>query len=526
MINISTNKQLNIILTNTNKALAEALGGASKKELEVISQNKDLKSIINSIFEKTSKNSTSDKALLELVKNNPTLKNLGNISTNINDLLNSIKSDKNPLPIEKTLKNLLIDIKNLNEPILKQKLENSGVFLESKLKNAQNPQLELKTALKTLLTTLQGSKIYNAKSILQDIKNLLQTPLLKNTSNEILTNPQNDNTKNLDQLVKNLHSLIEKTQIHLKKIDIINTKDFALQLEKTLHKIEPKILTPQDFKLANIQESLTQLSTQLQQSQNIQAKGIFDILDKIIQTLQTIQKSSLTPKASLDQFIDKKLPQDIRNLIDSLKNIIKQSDPIFSKESVKIIDKLSTLNTPEKLSTQHNVKEIVANDLKAILLKTSDELSKSSHPNQSEIIKQLDKLSLAIDYQQLLSHLSNSSAIYLPFSWEQLEDGNINIKKDKQDRFYCDIELKLKEYGELTLKLILYDKNQLNIHIYSDNNDFKNLIKNNIPSLRSALIDAQVTPREIRLFKSTNNNSSCAYNVNDNPIDVGFEVKV
>ncbi len=422
MINISTNKQLNIILTNTNKALAQIIKSSSPKELEALSQNKDLKSIINSMFEQTSKNSSSDKALLELVKNNPTLKNLSDISTTINELLNTLKSDKNMLPIEKTLKGFLINIKDLDENTLKQKLENSGIFLESKLKNAQNPQLKLKTTLKTLFNMLEGSKVFNAKSILQDIKNILQTSVLQNASNEILAQPQNENTKVLEQLTKNIQKLIQKIEVHLK---------------------EP-------------------------------------------------------PK----------------------------SDPIFSKESIKLLDKLSTLNTPEKLTSQHNIKKIISNDLKSILLKTSEELTNSSNPNQHEITKHIDKLLLTVDYQQLLSHLSNSSAIYLPFSWEQLENGNINIKKDKKDRFYCDIELQLKEYGELTLKLVLYDKNQLNFHIYSDNQKFKELVKQNIPKLRSALIDTQITPREIRLFTKTKSNSNSPYKTNEKPIDMGFEVKV
>ena len=77
MINVSNNKKLDIILPNTNKALREVLKSATPKELETITQNKDLKSIINSLLQESSKNSASDKALLQLLKDNPTLKDLG-----------------------------------------------------------------------------------------------------------------------------------------------------------------------------------------------------------------------------------------------------------------------------------------------------------------------------------------------------------------------------------------------------------------------------------------------------------------
>ncbi len=314
MINLSANaKLLDIILPNTNKALAEVIKNATPKELQLLSGAKDLKSILNSLLTQSSQNKNSDKALLDLLKNNPTLKTLGSASNSIKDLLSSIKSSTNPLPMEKTLNNFLVNIKDLSEPILKQKLINSGVFLESKLKNTQANQ---------------------------------------------------------------------------------------------------------------------------------------------------------------------------------------------------------------------NIKELISNDLKALLLQASDEINNSNHPNKSEILKQMDKLLLQIDYHQLLSHLSNSSSLYIPFSWEQLQEGTIELKKDKESRFYCDIDLKLEEYGELNLKLTLYDENQLNLHIYSNNAAFKEIIKENISSLRSALIQNSITPREIRLFDSSKNATASPYENNDKKIDLGFEVKV
>ena len=313
MINLSANsKQLDILLPNTNRALAEVLKDATPKQLELLSQNRDLKSILNSLLTQSSQNSSNDKALLDLLRNNPTLKALGSATDNIKELLQSVKGQKTSLPIEQTLKNFLTNIKDLSEPILKQKFENSGVFLESKLKNA----------------------------------------------------------------------------------------------------------------------------------------------------------------------------------------------------------------------SAQNIKEIISNDLKSILLQASDEIANSSNPNKSDILKQVDKLLLQIDYHQLLSHLSNSSSLYIPFSWEQLQEGHIELKKDKEDRFYCDIDLKLKEYGALNLKLTLYDENQLNIHIYSDSSDLKEMIKENISSLRSSLIESQITPREIRLFDSVKKSEPSPYENSDKPIDLGFEVKV
>ena len=158
-------------------------------------------------------------------------------------------------------------------------------------------------------------------------------------------------------------------------------------------------------------------------------------------------------------------------------------------------------------------------------MQAGEEIAKSSHVNQSEILKQIDKLSLQIDHYQLLSHLSNGTSLYLPFSWDMLEEGNIEMKKSDDDKFYCDIDLKLKEYGELNLKLTLYEENQLNLHIYSSNEEFKTKVKENIPSLRSALIDTHITPREIRIFEPKAKAPNSPYGAVDDDFQMGFEVK-
>ncbi len=421
MINLSLSKQLDIIAPSTNRALAVVLKEATPQQLETITKDRDLKSIINSLLKESATSSQFDKTLLKLVKNNPTLKGLGNVSSTIKDLLSTLKSDKNSLPIETTLKNFLINIKELNPPVLKQKIENSGIFLESKLKNVQNPQVELKSFLSKLDKTLAKSDIFTVKIIGEKIKELLENPTLKEASNAALLQTSKDDPTALKQVAKSVANILSKLEEHQK---------------------------------------------------------------------------------------------------------IEKADPIFSKESASLAKKLAPFSNPEKLAAHESVKEILSQDLKSILLKAGDEISKSSHPNQAELLKQIDKLSLQIDYYQLVSHLSNSSSLYLPFSWDGLEEGTINLKKDKEDKFYCDINLKLKEYGALKLKLVLYDKNQINIQIYSNSSELKEIIKENIGSLRSALIESQITPREIRLLDEIKKSVASPYESSYNPIDLGFEVKV
>jgi hypothetical protein len=530
MINISTAKQLGIILPNTNKALEKVINDASKEELEVISKGKDLKSIMNNILKQSTTSFSANKELLDLVKNNPTLKNMGDVSTTIKDLLNSIKSDKSPLDIEKVLKNFLTDIKDIKNSEFKQKLENSGIVLESKLKSSKNPQVELKSSLDSLIKTIQKFENTNLSStekvIITKAKTILDSEPLKSASNNsLITKDIKETPKQLTQLASNVEKLISKLKTVLNSADSIHDTKLYQALENLEHKTNPKTLTPQNFKLSSIKTDLEQITQSMSKSFSVDSKSILNTLDKIVQIIKNIEQNTTTPKASIDQLIEKDIPKEITKLSQSIKEGIQKDSPIFSKDVKLILNKLESLNTPVKLHPHQNVKDIISNDLKAVLQQTAQEISQSPHANKHDILANIDKLSLQIDHYQLISHLSNSTSLYIPYSWDMLEDGNITMRKDDKDRFYCDINLKLKEYGELNLKLTLYDKNQLNLHIYSSNEKFKEIMRDEIPDLRSALIDMRITPREIRIYEPKAKQPTSPYQTQDEHIYMGFEVK-
>lgn len=461
MINLSLDKHLGIITPATNKALATVLKEASPKDMQLLSKDKDLKSVITSLLKESTQNADSNKTLLTLVKNNPTLKDLGNVSTTIKELLSSIKNDKEPLKIESVLKKFVLDTKEIGSAALKQKLQDSGVFLESKLKNVQNPQVELKNILSTLEKSIEKSQFPAAKQVVQQIRELLSTPTLKNATNMAFLEAPKDEKAILKSIAKEVSEIVSK--------------------------------------LNEVQKSSTVIKSATQ----------------IMEIVSLKESTSITSKLNEAQ----KAP-------DVINSKAQAPDAALSKETLSLTSKLTLFANAQKLDSHENIKEILSKDLKAILLKTADEALKTAHPNQNEITKQVDKLLLQIDYFQLLSHLSSSSILYVPFSWDSLEEGNIDIKKDKNSAFYCDIDLKLKEYGELKLKLALYEQNQINVHIYSDNKEFKEIVKENISSLRSALIEAHITPKEIRIFDATKKNQTSAYEQEPRDIDLGFEIKV
>ena len=81
-----------------------------------------------------------------------------------------------------------------------------------------------------------------------------------------------------------------------------------------------------------------------------------------------------------------------------------------------------------------------------------------------------------------------------------LEDGSISMKKKDEEKFYCQINLTLKEFGKVDLMLSLYDKNKLDLTIYAQKEEFKTEIRENIQKLKIALNSVDLIPVNIKLL--------------------------
>ena len=425
MITSSTSKTISIILPNTNRALNEVLKSVSPQELQTLTKSKDLNSIVEGLLKRSLQNPSQDKTLLSLVKNNPTLKELGSVTNSLKELVTTLKQEPSPLPLEKKLSSFLSSLKDMSEKNLQSKIENSGLFLENKLKSVQSPQLVLKESLQELVKQLQITKLPNVQSVVNELKALLNSEVFKSIS-------------------KDISQLIAKPDL----------------------------------------TALTELTKKVQPT-----------LDKITERLSSTVDKTIAP-----------------------------NDVLFSKDTKHLLDKLTLLNKPEQLINQTQIKDSLSQDFKAVLLKAQEELQTSQSPNKQELLKQVDKLLLQIDYQQLLSHLSNATSLYLPYEWDMLEDGNITLKNAKDGKFFTDIELQLKEFGLLKLRLGMFENNQLNINITTESPKLKKLLQENIPALKKQLFDVGVTPMSIRFLDEANSLSSAYSNANES-LNAGFEVK-
>ena len=489
MINLNTEARLNIILPNMNKALGEAIQNATPEQLETLKEGKDLKGLLTSVFQDKITASKSDTVLLDILKNSTVFKTMGSLSENLESLLKDLKTSPDLSPKTAVLEKFLKNIALIDTQTLKNQVANSGVFMESKFAAALQKLPDLTQTLEQLKNVLAQAPQNEAKALQTQITKLLENPILTASSQNLQSAVTL--TESLKKLSENLHTLLSKS-------DPLYSKEVSELAQKL-----DQLSVAQEIK-----STLSQLYGSLLSSNATQTNDLLDSIEKLLKNL---------PDSPTDE---------LKAFTQQLKNAIKEED--VTKELSTLMTKLGEFANPKELVTETFLRESMSNDLKSNLLSLHDELSRSSDPNAPKLLELTDKLLTQIDYHQLTSYLGASNSIYIPFSWDQLESGSMAFKKTADKKFYCEINLQLKEYGELNLLMALYEGNQLEIQAHTQKSELKTLIQENIGELRSLLINADLTPRSIRVMEMREISSplSETYTGYQHGSDLGFEVKV
>jgi len=489
MINIPSDARLTIILPNMNKALSEAIKNATPEQLETLKEGKDIKSLLTSVFHDKITASKSDQTLLDLLKNSSAFKNMGSFSDSLQTLLKEMKSSPDMAPKTAILESFLKNITTLNPQNLKSQISSSGVFMESKFAAALNRLPDLILNLEALKSLLSKIPTNDAKALQNSVSTLLSSPVLITSS---------QNLQNALQLTEGLKKIAETLQSLITKTDPLYSKEVAaLTLKLDQHSTTSEIKT-----------TLSQLYGALLSSSAPDTNTLLDSIEKLLKNLSS----------SSDE--------EVKTFTRQLQSAINEGD--LSKELTTIKAKLSEFTNPKELVTEIFLKASMSDDLKSNLLALHEELTQSNAPGVPKLLEQTDKLLTQIDYHQMFSHLSSSNSIYFPFVWDQLQEGSLTFKKTSKQKFYCEINLKLKEYGELDLMMGLYDETQLEIQAHTEKPELKKLIHEHIGELRTLLIDAGLTPRTLRVFErgETAAPLSKTYPPHEGGSDMGFEVKV
>lgn len=502
---VSNNNLLNILLPNDNKILKEALKEADSKTLEQLVKNSasSVSDVLKDLFENLKTGTKSNTNIESILKNSTVFKEMGNFPDSLSTILENLTSEEKNPTLEKfkpQLENFLKNIKDMDANTLKTQLQNSGVFLESKM--TQTPNAKIENILNQVQNLIKDLNTPQAKQVNELISKLIQSP----NSNDFTSN-----LKTLTNSLEKLNNSIQTPQTQNISTSLNQLKNILNEASLTESKISNNVVVNTNTKEnINLQtkELLTQLKNEIVQNPVLQTnKSIMPILENLLKMGNLFDKNESLinqPASSNVTTFTSNFSSNITLLLTSLKDTLENLNPNnlslqnqVTKFIEKIEDIIKELSNPD---THKSQKQNLDEDMKSVLLKMQDELSSKTDAKSQEIAKQVDKLLTQIDYQQLLSLSSNSNSVYLPFLWDMLEDGNISMKKADEDKFYCQINLTLKDFGKVDLMLALYDKNKLDLTVYAQREHFKTAIRDNMQKLKVALNSVDLIPVNVKLL--------------------------
>lgn len=529
---ISNGSALNILLANNNRVLNDALKEADNKTLNNLlkqdSSNSSsstntaassiLKEVLNSIKDGTKSNSS----LENILKNSTAFKDLGNLSSNLSSLLESIKDDESLQKFKPLLENFLKNIKDVTADNLKEQIKNSGIFLENKLSSNPNAKLEnLLQNISNLLKTIDTPEAKNSSQIIDNIlKNIPKDGSLKGS--ELL-----NNLKTLVSSLQNLSSSLNSNQTQTLNNLANELKNFiqnGSMIESKTENLVQKTLTQtqtsetENINSANnikslinnqVKELLTQIKQDLTQNQNIiQNKNILTLIDKLISLPDLFSKSEAILNSVQNSNISN-FSNNFATNLNPLLTALKESLQAINPKNIEIQNQINSLiKKVENIIQEYTNNQLdnpkdnqkLDNDFKSILLKMQDEVAQKTDIKSQDSLKTINNLLTQIDMQQLTSLVSNSNFVYIPFFWEMLEDGTVEIKEKEEDKFFCQIKLTLKDFGKIDLMLSMYDENKLDMTIYAQREHFKVTLRDNLQKLKLALNEANIIPMHIKLL--------------------------
>ncbi|MDN5106537.1 flagellar hook-length control protein FliK [Aliarcobacter butzleri] len=560
---VSNGSLLNILLPNNNKVLNDVLKEADSKNLEQMvksstsstSASTILKELFTSLKDGTKSNSTIE----NMLKNSATFKELGNVSTNLSSLVDELSTDENLQKFKPVLENFLKDVKNIDANALKEQIKNSGIFLESKLSQTPNSKLEnVLTQLQNLVKDINTPQAKQVNELIDKLLQNIKTQTNTNTQvsqNSTATNEFTNNLKTLTSSLQNLNNSLNPTQTQ-------NLSNLANQLKSLINEgtlVESKIenstnLTDKTTNLANnttlkdsinlqTKELLTQIKNDIIQNPNmIQNKNILPMIDNLLKmdnlfskndTIQNFLANS-NSSGNLSTFTSN-FASNLSPLLTTLKESLETLNPNnthLQNHLTKLVDKVEHIIQDLATTPNGKLDTKVSEDMKTVLLQMQDELASKTDPKSVEVAKQVDRLLTQIDLHQLTSLVSNSNYVYLPFFWEMLEDGSIEMKQKDEEKFFCQINLTLKDFGKVDLMLGLYDKNKLDLTIYAQREHFKTAIRENMQQLKIALNSVELIPVNVKLLDMKEDNKESSKptqtyinNYNNQDLSSGIDIR-
>ena len=460
-----------------------------------------------------------------------------NLASELSNLAKSLEAEaaQNESPEIKSLalklKEFLKPIADLKAGSLNDQIKNSGVMLEANLKDALTPE-KLPSSIQKLLS---------------DIKNLSNQNLLS----QILT--LNDESLDNQNSFMKLTSMLEKVSGDAKNIldnssiktllkDVDKLDNVAKFLDKNFSKeqsadaVKSQIVKMENF-ISNLSEKVGNLASEkLNQSvafssNHKELKAILENLKNDLKMLNNIGDEAGLVKAfnevsdvSKEGSLQDKLQSAARRLAHSLsladpEASTAKSDLAESKALLKQL-KLAT-NDINNITTksQSEISKVLNQDVKSTLLNISEK------SQNVQTVNAANKMISQIEMHQMVSSLQGGIQTYMPYIWDGVEGGNVAFKQGKKDKFYAQIDLNFKKFGQINVMVGLVDKRYIDLSVATQTNEFKELILGNSSELKQAIskLGLIVSNFNIKTLPKVKLNDRFK---NFGGLDVGFDKKI
>ena len=460
-----------------------------------------------------------------------------NLASELSDLAKSLEAEavQNESPEIKSLalklKEFLKPIADLKAGSLNNQIKNSGVMLEANLKDALTPE-KLPSSIQKLLS---------------DIKNLSNQNLLS----QILT--LNDESLDNQNSFMKLTSMLEKASGDAKNIldnssiktllkDVDKLDNVAKFLDKNFSKeqsadaVKNQTSKMENF-ISNLSEKVGNLASE-KLNQNFgftqnhkELKAILESLKNDLKMLNNIGDEAGLVKAfnevsdvSKEGSLQDKLQSAARRLAHSLsladpEASVAKSDLAESKALLKQL-KLAT-NDINNITTksQSEISKVLNQDVKSTLLNISEK------SQNTQTVNAANKMISQIEMHQMVSSLQGGIQTYMPYIWDGVEGGNVAFKQGKKDKFYAQIDLNFKKFGQINVMVGLVDKRYIDLSVATQTNEFKELILGNSSELKQAIsgLGLIVSNFNIKTLPKVKLNDRFK---NFGGLDVGFDKKI
>ena len=460
-----------------------------------------------------------------------------NLASELSDLAKSLEAEaaQNESPEIKSLalklKEFLKPIADLKAGSLNDQIKNSGVMLEANLKDALTPE-KLPSSIQKLLS---------------DIKNLSNQNLLSQilTLNDESLDNQNSFMKLTSMLEKasgDAKNLLDNSSIKTLLKDVDKLDNVAKFLDKNFSKeqsadaVKNQTSKMENF-ISNLSEKVANLASE-KLNQNFgftqnhkELKAILESLKNDLKMLNNIGDEAGLVKAfnevsdvSKEGSLQDKLQSAARRLAHSLSLADPEASTAKSElsESKALLKQLKlATNDINNITTksQSEISKVLNQDVKSTLLNISEKSQNAQSVNAA------NKMISQIEMHQMVSSLQGGIQTYMPYIWDGVEGGNVAFKQGKKDKFYAQIDLNFKKFGQINVMVGLVDKRYIDLSVATQTNEFKELILSSSSELKQAIskLGLIVSNFNIKTLPKVNLNDRFK---NFGGLDVGFDKKI